>query len=337
LRIKEQHIRFAGIPILGTVLGYLLCPNDTIRVYHILKSIIFTLFFWQGFFFITSFFRKQYPLIKHTQKRLALTLCVSSFYIFISDFILRYFLNLFYPELASPIDSLLNHFLVNFSISILVGMIYELTYFFSNWNLSTIEAEKLKADQTIAQLDSLKNQISPHFLFNSLNTLVALISENQKQAIDFTHKLAEVYRYILEYKEKELVSLATELDFIYAYVFLLKIRYPENLTVYFNINEAHLKYLVAPLSIQMLIENALKHNIISKKYPLNIEIYTEKGEVIIVKNKLQLKTAIEKSTKTGLDNIRKRYQFLSNKSIDVIATKACFIVVIPLLKTIERP
>jgi hypothetical protein len=336
LKIKEKYIRLAGIPILGTVLCYLLCMNETITIYHILKSITFTLVFWQGYFYIIRFFRKQYPLIQHTKKRLALTLLVSSIYIFISDFIIRYFLNLFYPELADPIATLFNHFLVNFSISILVGMIYELTYFFSNWNLSNIEAEKLKADQTIAQLDTLKNQISPHFLFNSLNTLVALISENQQQAIDFTHKLSEVYRYILEYKEKELVSLATELTFIRSYLFLLKIRYPENLTVEYNINDAHLKYLVAPLSIQMLIENALKHNIISKSHPLSIEIYTEEGDAIFVKNKLQLKKTIEDSTKTGLDNIRKRYQFLSNKSIEVMKTQESFRVVIPLLQTIEK-
>ena len=215
-------------------------------------------------------------------------------------------------------------------------MIYELIYFFSRWNLSTIEAEKLKSDQTRAQLDTLKNQISPHFLFNSLNTLVAIIPENQQQAIEFTQKLSEVYRYILEYKEKELVLLETELNFIRSYLFLLKIRYPENLTVDYNINKEHLNKLVAPLSIQMLIKNALKHNIISKSNPLSIEVYTDKGDTITVKNKLQLKTSIENSTKTGLDNIRKRYQFLSNKSIDVRTTRESFIVAIPLLQTIER-
>tara|TARA_B100000809_G_C15102570_1_gene517498 strand:- start:1084 stop:1734 length:651 start_codon:yes stop_codon:yes gene_type:complete len=215
-------------------------------------------------------------------------------------------------------------------------MIYELIYFFSRWNLSTIEAEKLKSDQTRAQLDTLKNQISPHFLFNSLNTLVAIIPENQQQAIEFTQKLSEVYRYILECKEKELVLLETELNFIRSYLFLLKIRYPENLTVDYNINKEHLNKLVAPLSIQMLIKNALKHNIISKSNPLSIEVYTDKGDTITVKNKLQLKTSIENSTKTGLDNIRKRYQFLSNKSIDVRTTIESFIVAIPLLQTIER-
>ena len=215
-------------------------------------------------------------------------------------------------------------------------MIYELIYFFSRWNLSTIEAEKLKSDQTRAQLDTLKNQISPHFLFNSLNTLVAIIPENQQQAIEFTQKLSEVYRYILECKEKELVLLETELNFIRSYLFLLKIRYPENLTVDYNINKEHLNKLVAPLSIQMLIKNALKHNIISKSNPLSIEVYTDKGDTITVKNKLQLKTSIENSTKTGLDNIRKRYQFLSNKSIDVRTTRESFIVAIPLLQTIER-
>ncbi len=173
--------------------------------------------------------------------------------------------------------------------------------------------------------------MSPHFLFNSLNTLTTLIAENQKTAIDFTEKLSEVYRYILQNREKELVSLKDELDFVRSYVFLLQMRYPENLSVDFSIDERHLKQSIPPLTLQILVENAIKHNAISKAHPLKIDIYVDNGKSVVVRNNLQLKKTIEKSTKTGLSNIRKRYQYFGKRNIDIINTATNFLVAAPLL------
>ncbi|MBO6516268.1 MAG: histidine kinase [Bacteroidia bacterium] len=332
---QTDYVRLIGIPILGIMLAFLFTIGSTPTLTRILRATTFTLVFWQGLLYLVKFYRNKFPLIKQVKRRLFFTLISGAIYVVVADFTLNYAFRIFFPDVTRAPVTLLGKLVRLFFIPALIGFAYELTYLFGRWNITTAEAEKLRNDQTVAQLESLKNQVSPHFLFNSLNTLVALIPENQQQAVDFTQKLSAVYRYILEYKEKELVSLRTELDFINSYVDLLKMRYPENLTVEFSINEDHWDYLVAPLSIQMLVENALKHNIISKNQPLQIDVYTQKGDSVIVRNTLQLKNTVRDSTQTGLENIRRRYQFLTNKTIDVITTQTNFMVVIPLIKTIR--
>lgn len=333
MKIKEKQVRLLGILLLGVLLSFLFCkePDGIPSFLSIIKSIFFTFILWQGVFFIITAYREKLPEINQTTKRLSITLLIVTCYLILADFALRTLFDRLSPQLSFQVNSIGFHLLKIFFISIFVGMIYELEYFYRKWSSASLEAEKLKTEQVTAQLESLKNQISPHFLFNSLNTLVALIPENQQHAIDFTQKLSEVYRYIIQYKERELVQLKTELDFIKSYVFLLKMRYPENLTVDYRIHEKEMNSHVAPLAIQMLIENAIKHNVISKTHPLCIEVYTEKGGSIVVKNKLQLKQVHEKSTKTGLENIKKRYQYLSNRTIDIINTSNSFLVAIPLI------
>ncbi|MEM7299383.1 MAG: histidine kinase, partial [Bacteroidota bacterium] len=203
--------------------------------------------------------------------------------------------------------------------------------FFDQWHHSIKINEALKNQQIRTQFEVLQNQMSPHFLFNSLNTLTTLIAEDSNVAISFTERLSEVYRYILQNKEKEVVKLGEELDFVANYVFLLKIRYPENLQVEWKVDDKYLDNSIAPLTIQILVENAIKHNVISKTKPLLIEIYVENGKSIVVKNNLQKKKTIEKSTKTGLANIHKRYEYFGKQNIDVITTAENFMVAVPLL------
>jgi hypothetical protein len=332
IQIKEKHARLIGIPLLGVVLSFIFCPDPIPSIGKIIKSIAFVFIFWQGIFSIIHFFRKKFPKINQTSRRIIYSLLCAITYIINADLALQQFFTHFFPEHRWIIDSYFLHALKTIFISILVAMVYELTYFYARWNQANLETEKLKTQQVVSQFESLKNQISPHFLFNSLNTLAAIIPENPDQAILFTQKLADVYRYILKYQEEELVTLSTELEFIESFLFLLKIRYPENLNVHINISESDKRQFVAPLTIQLLVENAIKHNVISKTQPLEIEIYSEKRGVIIVKNKLQKKTISSNSTQTGLENIKKRYQYLSDKAVDVIATNSNFMVAIPLLQ-----
>jgi len=300
------------------------------------KTIIFCFVFWQGIFMIVDHLRKKYSTIEQTKKRVITTVVYASIYLIVSDFLMRYAFDYFLPEYIFKIENIWVHWSSNFLISFMVVLVYESFYFYHRWYSANLETEQLRTQQITSQLEALKSQISPHFLFNSLNTLVTLISESQNQAIEFTQKLSEVYRYILQHKDKELVKLRTELEFIESYIFLLKMRFSDNLEVTFNIDEKYYGNYVAPLTLQMLVENAIKHNIISKTHPLNIEIYIENGESLVVKNKLQKKNASENSTKTGLMNIKKRYEYLTSKSIDVITTNANFLVAIPLINVIEE-
>lgn len=335
IKLKEKHARIFGIPALGLFLSFVFCESMVPTMGEILKTIFICFIFWQGVYFIISSFRHRYPKIRQTGRRLKLTSLFVSLYILIADLSFRMVFNYFYPELMWDIESYPIHFLQNLFISILVAMIYELTYFYARWNQSNLEAEKLKTEQIVTQLESLKNQISPHFLFNSLNTLAAIIPENQDQAVRFTEKLSEVYRYILQYKDKELVTLRTELDFIRSYLFLLQIRYPYNLEVSYNIAESAMNNHIAPLTLQILVENAVKHNVISKSEPLHIEIYTNEEGRVVVENRLNLKTLALNSTKTGLENIRKRYHYLSEKSVEIIQNQHIFQVSVPLIQMTE--
>ena len=176
----------------------------------------------------------------------------------------------------------------------------------------------------------MKNQINPHFLFNNLNTLSSLITENLVAATDFVQKLSSVYRYLLQSMDKRLVDLETELNFLDAYLYLLKMRFQNGLTVQVEIPPRVLHYSIAPLTLQILIENAVKHNIISSRQPLHVEITYLPDDWLSIRNNIQKKSVRETSTYVGLQNIHKRYNLLGERNIVVQETPTEFIVRIPL-------
>ncbi|MEZ5084405.1 MAG: histidine kinase [Bacteroidales bacterium] len=188
----------------------------------------------------------------------------------------------------------------------------------------------LQEENIISQFETLKSQVNPHFLFNSLNVLSSLIFVDQHKAAKFVRQLSKVYRYVLEYKDKDTISLKDELPFIESYIFLLKTRFDKNLTIDLKIANEYYQKKIAPMVIQLLVENAIKHNIISIQKPLSIEIYVE-GDYLVISNNLQLKSSREISSKTGLENIRKRYEYLTNRKVIVEDNSGYFIVKIPLL------
>jgi hypothetical protein len=195
-----------------------------------------------------------------------------------------------------------------------------------------IREEKLKTEIVKLEYETLKNQVNPHFLFNSLNTLTSLVSDNE-EGVKFIKNLSDVYRYVLDQKDKEVVSLSTEIQFVNAYLYLHKIRFGENLLLDINIKSVN--QLVVPISVQMLVENAIKHNIISEDEPLKISIY-EESDYLVVENNLQLKSVINESSKIGLKNIQSRYAYLTDKEFIVNSLPDKFIVKVPLLQMIKK-
>ena len=177
----------------------------------------------------------------------------------------------------------------------------------------------------------MKNQVNPHFLFNSLNTLTALIEENPNIAVRYVEQLSQVYRYVLQSREKEVVDLKTELEFTSSYIFLLQNRFEKNLEISVAVPENFYSFSIAPLSLQMLIENAIKHNVVSSSKPLKIEIGIESDDYIFVKNIMQKKNVIEQSSKLGLPNIVSRYNYLSNKKVVIAQNENSFKVSLPLI------
>lgn len=178
---------------------------------------------------------------------------------------------------------------------------------------------------------SLKNQISPHFLFNSLNTLTSLMYQDRDLASDFVSRLATCYRYILDNREADLVSLEKELSFLDSFIFMMNVRHEGALSITTHISVNPKKYVIPTLSIQMLVENALKHNYYSKERPLEISIISIEKSSIVIQNNLRVRKQKEESTQLGLKNIKKRYSFYTNQEVLIETEHEYFKVTLPLL------
>jgi sensor histidine kinase YesM len=251
------------------------------------------------------------------------------FFAFAVRWMFKLIFNVFYY--VRVLDELIILLLVLFVITAMVTL--ELGLFLLNrWRYSLAELERFKKENAEFQFESLRSQVNPHFLFNSLNTLSSLIYEDQEKAGAFIRELSDVYRYILENRGKELVSLGEELTVARSYIYLVQLRFEKNLDVDLNVPEAAHVREIAPLTLQLLIENAVKHNVIARKKPLYIAIFVEQ-DYLVVKNNLQKKESREYSSQLGLKNIKSRYAFLTDRTMEILETKTEFIVKIPLIRS----
>lgn len=214
--------------------------------------------------------------------------------------------------------------------TIMIIAVYESIYFMNELRKSVEEKEMLKRESLNAQLDALRTQVNPHFLFNNLNTLASVIPENQDQAVQFVQQLSKVYRHILEVQDQPSIPLRDELEVMKAYAFLLKTRFGDNLGITINVPDEKLEKKIVPLSLQILMENAIKHNIVSSDKPLKVDVYAENGH-LVVHNNLQKKNQVNVSTGIGLDNIRNRCRLLGNDQVQVVENGSSFTVSIPLI------
>ena len=216
-------------------------------------------------------------------------------------------------------------------VNLLYHLINAIFFYFKEYKSTSLEAEQLKNITAQAELQLIKSQVNPHFLFNNLNVLSALIMKDNQEANKFIEEFSKVYRYILSNHEKEVVELKTELEFIQPYIFLLQKRFADALVININIHESYEAYYIIPASLQMLIENAIKHNVVSRNKPLMIEVHSNGNNTIVVSNNLQAKQTMEVSTGIGLQNIIKRYKLVSNKEVKIHAGVNDFTVTLPLL------
>jgi two-component system, LytTR family, sensor kinase len=202
--------------------------------------------------------------------------------------------------------------------------------FFRAWKRSLLEVEKYKTLNAEAQLQNLKSQINPHFLFNNLSVLTSLVQKDQDKAVDFINELSKVYRYVLENKDSELVTLDEELEFLEHYSYLLKIRFENSVAFNFQIEDKFRVGFLPPMCLQMLVENAIQHNEASQAKRLDISICT-KEDTLIVENKIQPRTESTVSSKTGLKNITSRFSHFTNRKIGISNDGQFFKVTLPLI------
>jgi two-component system, LytTR family, sensor kinase len=335
LGFNDGKFRLIGIPLLGLIVPSIFFGKSFSMTDEYLMSVGMSLFYTALYWHICRAYfiwgNRRYPEVGQYKKRLIhiLALCFVTMLVLCNTMHLcleKYLMQGIFPTPTA--------FQINaasfFSYLMIAGM-YESSRYVMLWKKTSLEKEQLQRENIESQLEGLKNQVNPHFLFNSLNTLVNIIPEHPDNAVRFVQKLSKVYRYILEIRDTQTTPLSKELDFLNAYIFLLKERFGENLHIHIDPNtEGVLEKDILPLSLQILFENAIKHNIISAQRPLTIEVSVE-NDMLIVKNNLQKKNQIQEGTGFGLQNIKNRYKLLCNKNVEVIITQQSFIVSLPLL------
>lgn len=219
--------------------------------------------------------------------------------------------------------------LYTFLIALFISLVFTAIGFFKAWRISVLSEAATKAEMMSYKYESLRNQINPHFLFNSFNVLSDLVYEDQEQAVKFIRQMSDLFRYVLDSRDKELVNLSEEMEFINLYVFLLKTRFGDKLKIEIDLNP-DLNAHIVPMTLQLLVENAVKHNEVSEKFPLSISI-RQNGEYIEVENAVKPKPTDNNSKKTGLKNIAQQFTFFTDKVIEVKSTESLFLVRVPMI------
>ena len=224
----------------------------------------------------------------------------------------------------------LQYYSTGFIISMVIVSIFYGFHYYKYKQETRVKEQKIIAKTASAQFDALKNQLDPHFLFNSLNVLTSLIEENPEAATRFTTSLSKVYRYVLEQKNKELITVEEELKFAKLYMSLIKMRFEDSIVFTVPEQLSNPEAKVVPLSLQLLLENAVKHNQVTPSRKLHITIYEDQGSLVI-KNNVQPKNVVKESSGVGLENIKQRYFLLTDRPVEVKQEKGEFKVAIPLL------
>lgn len=291
---------------------------------------------WTGLSFIYKTIDARISWIETPVKKVFVQIFVFLAYS-ISAFILVQLFNYYVWTGQSPSDSwnsILKSVPYTVMISFVISLIFTAIGFFFAWKRSFLQAEKLKVEMMAYKYESLRNQINPHFLFNSLNVLSDLVYDDQALAVKFIRQLSDLFRYVLDSRDKELVPLKDELEFINSFTFLLKTRFEDKLKIDFDVQANSDDYIV-PMTLQLLIENAVKHNEVSEAFPLRISV-RKVNDCLEVENNLQPKSVGDDSKKTGLKNITQQFAFFSERPIKIITSDERYMVRVPILKSLEK-
>lgn len=323
---------------IGTVIFVFFTPVKTFQNYLVTMviSALYSFTIAVGNGLINDYLNKRYSWVEDTKKRTILgvisTVIVNVILVFICNYInFILFQKQNVSEFFSGNMGFFNWFTIN--VALFISAILHAKGFVEAWKSSTkqeVVQQKLIAKSANAQFESLKNQLDPHFLFNSLNVLSSLIDENPGQAQRFTASMSKIYRYVLEQKDKELVTVEEEINFAKTYCDLLKTRFEDSVSFDFNVNEKDLKSYVVPLSLQLILENCIKHNFATSSKPLHIKIYSENGNLFI-ENNLQQREQVKESAGIGLANIVQRYSLLTKQNVFIEKSATFFRVKIPIL------
>lgn len=299
---------------------------------EILFVSIITVLLWEGNMQVDIFLDKKIPWITLPKERIITQIITNLAYtilVLIASISIINYLKFGAFEVFNP--KLREVFIPTVIITFLVIIIDITNHFLKSWKASLLEVEKYKTESANAQLQNLKNQLNPHFLFNNLSVLTSLVYKNQDKAAEFINELAKVYRYVLDTKNSELVTLQEELDFLNHYIFLQKIRFDDSVSFEIKIEDSIKFDYLLPMCLQMLVENTIKHNETSQANPLKVRIYSQ-NNFLVIENLIKLRSNDVSSSKTGLKNIEMRYSFYTDEKVIVSNKDEVFKVILPLIK-----
>ena len=298
--------------------------------------VIFLIGFVSWYFHIATMhlLRIQYPALSQTLKRVILLAVLHLSLVFASMVVMFYgydAVHLFGYKINQADFG--QSILAGVGLTLVASTLWEGEFIFVKWKESQEEKEQLEQLTLQHEFDTLKSQVNPHFLFNCFNTLSSLISEDPERAEKFLDELSKVYRYLLKSNEDGLSTLKAELKFIHSYFELLKTRHGNAIQMQIEVDKKYEQYLIPSLSLQLVVENAVKHNTISKTQPLVIDIFTTAGHKLVVNNNLQRKALKAPSNSVGIANIRSKYELLDQGGFQVVEDKKNYTIVLPLLWT----
>jgi sensor histidine kinase YesM len=334
---RDNLIALSTLPFYYLLFGYMLIgPLYFQRIDTFLLTTAVVAVIWTPVFFLHAlpaiYLRDKLPEVRQTWLRMSLALLVHMVLTSVSIYGFFYgFKWVHFPNYTFSATHLHITLLIGLVGNILVNVVHEGVYTFERWAQTLGETEKLKKANLQSQLEGLKQQVNPHFLFNSLNSLSSLIDEDPDRAEAFIDELSSVYRYLLQSNMAELTTLATELAFIRSYFHLQQTRYGSGLNLTINVDENCLDDQLPPLTLQLLVENAIKHNIVGADQPLHIEIRTDLTGRLVVSNNLQRKVSRVLSNGVGLANIITKYQLLTKSAVRVDEQSEKFVVTLPLI------
>ena len=344
---KRQVIRDSiVIPFIGATVIAIFMELNTLKIGNIseyFESFVISFSFWvvlgNGNQFIVNEIDKRLTWLDAPIKRTIIGIMAMILFTVIASTIIFYlYVDLYmgFPYITIMKREALGEYVLTLGITFFISLWFHGRGFLLEWREAAMNVERLKTENIKSRFEFLRNQINPHFLFNSLNALSSLVYDDQKKAVDFIQKLSQVYRYVLDHQNDEVVSLKDELIFLQSFVFLNKIRFGENFQVHISgLDDLKADEAVPPVALQMLIENGIKHNEISKECKLKINI-SRVGDWIKVKNNLNpISAKKDESIGVGLKNISMRYAILTDKKVQIAETDDCFQVTLPILKFVS--
>lgn len=328
---KRILIIIGVLTLVKAVSRYFLFPYESwkFHVALLITSFVTFLILWELVLITSRLLERVFPIEKRPVKRIVVQVfIIFIFNAFMGFSVIAFVSNVSGHNIAKLEKSLALLFYFWFALAL--NLIHFSGFFFKKWNENYILSERLRREKAEVRYDILRNKLNPHFLFNALTSLNSLIFENQQLASDFLQQLSKVYRYTLQHKDKDTVSLKTELNFIESYMKLFKIRFGDAIEFEMSIEESTYNAGIAPVTLQMLIENAIKHNVIDDSNPLVITISTKRN-YLVVENNINRKIQVESSNGLGLANFRSFYQYLTDQPVVIENTGVVFIVKIPLI------